>query len=425
MRGRAVPGSAPRRIPAKSASACEGGHRRRAPTVGGCTRGRVPGLSLIVVIILGGTAVACVGRGAGADAPGRPGAHATAPVTLPPLNVDRHVVPLEQIYFDTFGGRPVPLSEASEQLIERLRDAIPPIDRPRYGGAEAADWLDEDDLVLGYVAGDGGPYAYPLKILNYHEIVNEEFDGLPVLISYCPLCRSGIVYDRRLGERALTFGNTSALYESDLVMYDRETNSYWWQVAGLAIVGELAGQRLEPLPSTTMPWGEWRRLHPDTRVLTRETGYDRPYERDPFQGLPEILDSGRTPFPTSDATRDGRLPPSEVVLGVEVGDSQAVYPLGQLGDAAVNDTVSGTRIVVFSSASGPAGAAFLTQAEGRALTFDHGRDGYRDRESGSTWDLSGRAIAGPLEGTQLTPLATRITFWYAYVAAFPSAELRR
>ena len=179
-------------------------------------------------------------RATAAGAPETSPAVADPTASLPALDVSQHTVPLEQVYFDTFDGGSVRLSEANEPLIARLRDAIPPIDAPRYETAAMGDWLDGADLVLGFVTEAGDAYAYPHKILNFHEIVNEEFDGIPVLISYCPLCRSGVVYDRRLEGRTLSFGNTSALYESDLVMFDRETNSYWWQVAGRAIVGALS-----------------------------------------------------------------------------------------------------------------------------------------------------------------------------------------
>lgn len=343
--------------------------------------------------------------------------------SLPALDVSQHTVPLEQVYFDTFDGGSVRLSEANEPLIARLRDAIPPIDAPRYETAAMGDWLDGADLVLGFVTEAGDAYAYPHKILNFHEIVNEEFDGIPVLISYCPLCRSGVVYDRRLEGRTLSFGNTSALYESDLVMFDRETNSYWWQVAGRAIVGALSGSRLTPLPSSTATWDEWKRLHPETLVLSRDTGYGRNYERDPFTRLGEFLDSGGEPFPISDNSRDDRLAPSAPVLGVIIGSEQRASPLAQLGDAVVNDVVGDRSIVILSRAAGPAGSAFVAESEGMALTFTH-RDGrYFDEETGSEWDAGGRALSGPLAGARLEPVPTRATFWFAMVGAFPDARL--
>ena len=131
-------------------------------------------------------------------------------------------------------------------------------------------WLD-DDLVLGYEAGDEA-FAYPVNILNFHEMVNDVIGGDPVLITYCPLCVSGVVFSREVDGQTLTFGNTSALYQSDLVMYDHQTGTYWFQVAGEAVVGTMTGSHLDSLPSATMPWGRWKSLHPDTLLLTGVEG---------------------------------------------------------------------------------------------------------------------------------------------------------
>lgn len=335
----------------------------------------------------------------------------------------QHAVPLEEIHFDTFDGGTIPLSRIRPEQIERLRDAIPPIDRPVYQPAAAATWLGSTDLVLGYVTAAGDAYAYPLRILNYHEIVNDELAGIPVLVSYCPLCRSGIVYDRRLDGRALSFGNTSALYESDLVMFDRETGSYWWQVAGRAIVGTLTGRALAALPSTTATWQDWAALHPATRVLSRETGHARPYDRDPFVLLPAALNDGRFPFPVSDAARDARLPAGDVVLGVQLGAEARAYPLARLGDAVVNDRVGGAPVVIMTRAKERTGAAFRAEIDGRALTFALRGGAVVDEGTSSRWDLAGRAVSGPLAGKRLEPVPSRTTFWFAYVAAFPGTTL--
>ena len=343
------------------------------------------------------TAAACLGGGGGGVAP-------------------------DDIHFDTFDGGSIPLSEITEEQMIALRDVIPPLDAPKYDDVSGGDWLDDDDLVLGYESASGEAWAYPLKILNFHEIVNDTLDGIPVLITYCPLCRSGIVYDRRLEGTLLSFGNSSALYESDLVMFDRETDSFWWQVAGEAIVGTLTGKRLTTLPAVTATWGEWKALHPDTRVLSRDTGFDRPYERDPFSDYAELVNSGRFRFPVSERG-DDRLSPADEVLGVVIDGSSIAYPLRRLGDAAVNDVVAGEQVVVFSSSDGPSGSVFRSQATGRDLTFRFDGSGYFDEQTGSEWDLSGRAVAGPLKGERLEPLPSRYTFWFAYLAAFPDTEL--
>ena len=151
--------------------------------------------------------------------------------SVPVLDRSLHTVPLMDILFDTFGGSPrfLPLDMATDDFIDGLRDAIRPIDSPIYGSAADLPWLDDDNLVIGYRSG-GGAYAYPVNILEFHEIVNDDLDGISVLITYCPLCFSGVVFSREIGGEVLTFGNTSALYNSDLVMYDKQTGSYWFQV---------------------------------------------------------------------------------------------------------------------------------------------------------------------------------------------------
>ena len=176
--------------------------------------------------------------------------------TEPPPDLDTSIasVSLEEVIFDTFDGGSIALSSADESTIERLRDLIKPIYIPKYDPIEEGDWLRDTDMVIGYASQNGEAFAYPIKILNFHEIVNDVIDGVPVLISYCPLCASGVVYSRELDGDILLFGNTSALFESDLVMFNHQTGSYWFQVLGEAIVGPLTRKRLTMLPSTTITW---------------------------------------------------------------------------------------------------------------------------------------------------------------------------
>ncbi len=384
-----------------------------------------------VIAILGLIAAAC--GGAAIDQPsspeptststGKPASEAEAPEGVPMVDTSIASVPLNRVVFDTFSlAGAVPLSEASEELILRLRDAIPPLTNPRYDDVSGGDWLKPTDLVLGYASG-GEVYAYPFKILNFHEIVNDVFDGVSILISYCPLCRSAIVYDRRLNGQVLTFGNTSALYENDLVMYDHQTGSYWYQTGGEAIVGALTRSRLDVIPSLVATWAEWRSIHPETSVLSRNTGFNRDYTRDPFEGYDNIVDAENFPFPVSERGRDPRLNPAQEVLGVELGGIRVAYPLDNLGDAAINDLLGDIRIVVFSKKEGPSGAAYLSVANGQELTFEFDDGGFIDVETGSIWNLAGVATQGPLKGAVLEPIPSRFTFWFSLVATFPDIEV--
>ena len=346
------------------------------------------------------------------------------PGEVPDTDLSRHAVPLEDIHFNTFDGRSLPLAEASDADIERLRDAIPPIERTVYVGPDGVEILSDDDLVLGYVTQDGQPIAYPIKILNFHEIINEELAGVPLLVAYCPLCRSGVVYDRRVDGRELTFGNTSALLDNDMVMYDHQTNSYWWHIAGRAVVGELTGTELEPLPSSTTTWAEWQDRHPGTRVLSTDTGFARSYEVDPFDGFRSVINDGQRPFPDAEVSRhDDRLDDGEEVVGVVLDGQARAYPVRSLGDAVVNGELANTPLVVFSRAEGPAGVVYDRRVDGRELTFELVGDRIIDEQTGSTWGRDGRAIEGPLTDERLAPIRSRSAFWFAFVASFPDADV--
>ena len=331
-------------------------------------------------------------------------------------------MPLKDVVFDTFDGSFTRLSEASPQLIRNLRDAIRPIYNPEYGDADGLPWLNDGDLIIGYVS-ESGAYAYPIKTLDFRELVNDVIDGVPVLVTYCPLCASGVVYVRELDGELLLFGNTSSLFESDLVMYDHRTGSYWFQVLGEAIVGKLTGKRLAPLPSMTATWGEWKRLHPNTHLLVGDGGVPlRPVFRSDSSGaLAPIVDSGGFLFPVSGDKLDGRLRASEIVITVEVNSDVKAYPLRLIGSAAVNDQVGGQPVVVFSS--GATGSAFLAEVSGRRLTFQF-KDGlFVDAETGSAWNAIGQAVSGPLEGAGLELVPSRRSFWFSIAIAIPGLGL--
>ena len=336
---------------------------------------------------------------------------------VPLVDTSISSVPLKDIVFDTFNGGIVRLDQAPEELILRLRDAIAPIYQPAYGDPDYIPWLQSSDLVLGSVSGSNA-FAYPIKVLNFRELVNDVIDDVPVLITFCPLCASGVVFSRELDGRTLIFGNTSALFQADLVMFDHQTGSYWFQVAGEAVVGELTGSRLEILPSVTMTWGEWKALYPETRLLAGTANdptlfSSTAFQRDPFSGLQDQVNMDRFPFPVDEDRLDRRLQSGELVLTVEVGD------------AAVNDQIGGQPVVVFSRTGTLAGGAFFPVVDGQTLTSDYraADQSFVDRQTGSAWDGSGRASSGPLAGTQLERLDTRRAFWFSIAIAFPEINL--
>jgi hypothetical protein len=349
----------------------------------------------------------------------------------PPPRVDVQIasVSLDEVVFDTFGGGYLPLSQASDNTIEQLRDVIRPIYQPVYDPVEGGGWLGDDDLVIGY-ASKGDAYAYPLKILNYHEIVNDYIDGVPLLVSYCPLCASAVVYERELDGDVLLFGNTSALHESDMVMYDHQTGSYWFQVVGEGIVGALTGKRLKALPSVTIAWGEWKRQHPDTLVLSKDLGLlnvpGNPYLSDPFAGYARRLDSSGPPFPIS-PIKDARLRPGAKVFAIEIGESHKAYALMPGPSWLLEDAVGGEDVLIIGRGrvEAPGASAYFREVDGRILSFGLSNDLVEDEETGSVWDDSGLAVSGPLAGTQLDAVPSRTSFWFSLVGALPGIELHK
>jgi hypothetical protein len=314
-------------------------------------------------------------------------------------------------------------------------DGIPPIDRPRFERAGEVDWLADDEPVLAPAIGEPAR-AYPVQILIWHEIVNDTVDGRPVSITYCPLCNSPLGFDRRLGERVLTFGTSGRLYLSDLVMYDRQTESLWSQIEGRAIAGALAGAELDRVPVQTVTWAQWRRANPDGWVLSRDTGVDRDYGRNPYTGY----DDPRTQPFLFDGEPDSRLPAKERVAALGGDADPVAVPLTALTEAGVLELdVSGRPVVVWAAAGlrsaldttrlpdgraiGATGA-FDPVLDGRRLHFRRdGADRFVDTETGSTWDVLGAAVAGPLAGARLTPVDHLDTFWFAWAAFHPTSRI--
>ena len=345
----------------------------------------------------------------------------------------RHSVPLEDIIFDDFDipSRSRPMTNATQDDIERLRDRIPPICDGEIAGcvplnyesvADADTWMSDSMMIMGYIAEDGQAYAYPFNILNFHEIVNDTLAGVPVLISYCPLCNSAIVYSRELNGEELLFGNTSALYNSDMVMYDAATDSFWFQVEGRAIAGELTGETLTLLPGFTTSWGDWKADHPDTLVLARPRN-SASYSRDVFAGYESTINRGQFFFPVdAEITADTRLQAGDTVLLVESGDEAIAYPLEALGDSATHASINGQDIVVLSIAETPSGVAYLAETENGTVVDLVYEDGtWRDTLSDSHFNFSGEAISGTLEGETLVAFPARYTYWFAAVATAPEA----
>lgn len=344
----------------------------------------------------------------------------------------RHCVPLSEIV----NGGPSP-------------DGILPLDSPRFYEQSRAIWLQPQEPVIAVVER-GEARAYPLQILLWHEIANDTIAGRPIVVTFCPLCNTSLVFDRRAGGQELTFGTTGLLRLSDLVMWDRQTHSWWQQALGEGIVGTFTGIRLERIDSQILSFEEFARAYPDGLVLSREaaneeakakTGEGRHYGTNPYVGY-DKPDTGPLAGFWTTAPFDKRLPPKSRVAVATFVDPPIAYRTDELNWAvAKNAHRGGKRFVLFylggvaspldraATAEGNdvgQSAFFDPTVDGRLLTFRGGdrRKTFLDDETGSEWTITGLAASGSLKGRQLARLPSETTFWFVWAAFRPDTEVR-
>ncbi len=316
------------------------------------------------------------------------------------------------------------------------RDAIPPIDDPQFEPVSQSDWIqDQEPGVLIEIEGDAR--FYPLSIMTRHEIVNDEIGGIPVAVTYCPLCNTALGFDRRFEGETLRLGVSGLLRHSDLVMWDDVTQTLWQQITGEAIVGEHAGKSLIPLGSAIVRWADFRDNHPEGQALSPEQGFGRVYGTNPY----EFYSSRARPYSFFSGEIDDRFPALERVVGVSINGVDKAYPFSLINDAqVVHDNIAGQDLVVFWGAGDTAdaldsgvianaigigtGIVYVPVINGQTLTFEASGDTeFVDSETGTTWTILGKAIAGELAGEELELLPHRNEFWFAWQAFFPDAEV--
>lgn len=283
-----------------------------------------------------------------------------------------------QIHGFDLEGSLVPIDEI--KLGGPPRDGIPAIDRPVFIERDDADFLSGEDRVLG-LFHRGEARAYPLKIMDWHEVVNDHIAGDAIAVTYCPLCFTGIAFDAG-SEGPRTFGVSGLLYNSNVLLYDRETESLWSQLAMQAITGKEKGKRLTAIPLQHTTWAAWQEQHPDTKVLSLDTGFSRDYGRNPYTGYAR---SEEVYFPVS--ARSQRFHPKEQVLGLEIDGQFKAYPfteLAETGSRTIIDAVAGTEVTV---------------------QFDP------DRRSAVAFDEDGKELPGVT------------SFWFAWYAFNPNTEV--
>ena len=323
------------------------------------------------------------------------------------------------------------------------KDGIPSIDAPRTVSADAASgWVGDQEPVI-LLRLDGQARIYPLQVLIWHEIANDTLAGRPVAVTFCPLCYSAVAFDRRIetdeGERTLEFGVSGLLRFSDLVMFDRQTETLWQQFTGDALVGEFVGTTLTTLPAQIVSFAQARDAAPRADVLSRETGHARDYGRNPYAGYDDVSQTplfyrGETP---------GEIAPMARVVAVEAGGAFRLYPAdGTRQRGVTNDQLAGVPVAVFHTDGattalgeeriagarevGTTGAfdrRLRYDGESMALTFRWSGGQITDAETGSVWDVTGQARSGPLAGAALAALQSHDTFAFAWFAFRPETSV--
>ena len=318
------------------------------------------------------------------------------------------------------------------------KDGIPPIDNPKFVSSSAASqWLDDKEPVIAF-EHNGVARAYPLQILMFHEIVNDTVGDKPFSVTFCPLCNASIVFEREVNGEVLDFGTTGRLRKSDLIMYDRQTESRWQQFNGTGIIGDYMDTRLNKVPSQIVSFATFKDAFPDAEVLSRETGFARQYGQNPYRGYDNI---NASPFLFRGKV-DPRLPPMVRILSIPQGDSHHLVPLTELADTALLAMeLEGVPVAVFApgtaasaldgssiaeSRAVPVAAAFVARHEGMKLDFsplEGSSNRLVDSQTGSQWNALGHAVEGKLKGARLQQIDSGVHFAFAWLAFDPDATV--
>jgi len=312
----------------------------------------------------------------------------------------KHLIPLDRIK----GGGPP-------------KDGIPSIDNPVFTDIQGSQFMSDSDIVIGLEI-NGETKAYPLFILVWHEIVNDRVGGIPVSVTYCPLCYTNQVFERIINDQEVEFGTSGKLYNSNLLMYDRLTESYWSQALGLAVKGELSGYRLNLIPFDVITWGDWKKLHPDTFVLTTDTGHIRSYATDPYGNYytePRIM------FPVEHS--DDRLYPKEIIIGLNQDKTFKAYKQNDVeSQIVINDSIGSIPVMLVSLYSENS-RVFERTIDDKVLDFEFIDGKIVDLQTNSEWNYDGLAISGEYDGKQLDRLPIEPGFWFEWVAFHPQTLL--
>lgn len=303
------------------------------------------------------------------------------------------------------------------------KDGIPALNEAKFLNAQEATFLADNDLILGFVDGDD-VRAYPHSILDWHEIINDDTKNHSLAIIYCPLTGTGIGWNRMINETKTTFGVSGLLYNTNIIPYDRLTDSNWSQLLLKSVNGNLSGTIPKTYNLVETTWKTWKELYPSTKVVSTETGYNRTYGKYPYGSYKT---NKNLIFPISN--KDDRLHEKERVLAVIVDGKAGVFRFEEnlQGFKAVNRSLRNTKLVVVKNTEINLMVAFKRiLADGTELSFSAVQNEspviLLDSE-GTKWDIFGRGISGPRKDQKLVPLTQMMGYWFSFATFYPDVEL--
>ena len=304
------------------------------------------------------------------------------------------------------------------------KDGIPALIEPNFIPAMEAGYLDDDDLVLGFVVG-AEARAYPHKILDWHEIINDKVGEVSLSVTYCPLTGTGIGWNREIDGKITTFGVSGLLYNSNLIPYDRQTDSNWSQIRLDCVNGNMIGTDIETFTLLETTWKTWKEMYPSTMVISTKTGHSRDYDRYPYGSY--RTNNDYLIFPV--ANEDNRIPVKERIHGIVASGNAKVYPFSLFGEevTVIMDSFKDENFVVVGNNTDNFAVSFKRDpGDGTAISFSAVQDQYpvvMTDEEGNMWDVFGTAVSGPRTGTRLQHARSLIGYWFSFAAFYPSVSI--
>jgi len=342
----------------------------------------------------------------------------------PRYSPSKYDVPLDEVLFYIPGRQMfAPLTALQPEVLRRLRDLNGTIYEPMFASAEQSDWLKSQHHVIGVTAGEKA-WAFACHMLDDREIANFDMDGRPMVVTYCLMTHSAIVYSREVNGRIRKFGHSFGIYDCNTILFDHETSSLWRQISGEAVVGPLTGKQLSPYPCTLTTWEVWHKQHPQTLVLQPDDYDKRAKTLDSLinpNAITASANAGSFIAPISQQAQNQRLQSGREVVFVQADGVTRVYPLDRKASFAINDKLGNRPITILYDASIDTAGIFDSTLDNKVLEFAITTDGFKDSLTDSTWHVIGQAKTGSMSGTSLTRVPAVRSFWFAIASMSPNA----